>query len=254
MPIGQRRPSLPLVSVVMPVYNEGDTVGIVIDDLLSREFDEFDMELIIIESNSLDSSRQVVERYAHLPGVTVILQEIALGKGHAVRRGFQEITGDIVLIQDADLEYTIDDYPIVINPILTNQAKLVLGNRGHHGGAIREMPGEVWSSRITNFGHVIFTFIFNMVFRQRLEDPFTMYKVFRVECIEGMNFTANRFDFDWELLGKLCRRGYKPLEVPINYQARGFESGKKIRLVRDPLTWIRAALRYRFSKLDEKDS
>ena len=81
-----------------------------------------------------------------------------------------------------------------------------------------------------------------------------MYKVFRVECIEGMNFTANRFDFDWELLGKLCRRGYKPLEVPINYQARGFESGKKIRLVRDPLTWIRAALRYRFSKLDEKDS
>ena len=238
-----------LVSVIMPVYNEGDTVGTVIEDLLSRRFDSFDFELIIVESNSTDSSREIVKRYASHPRVRLILEETAHGKGHAVRQGFREASGDVILIQDADLEYEIDDYPTVVGPILRGEADVVLGNRGHHGGSIRVMPGEPWSSRFTNFGHHLFTFVFNVVYRQKLDDPFTMYKVFRSECIKDLRFTANRFDFDWELLGKLCRRGYTPIEVPITYQSRGFESGKKIRIFRDPLTWVVAAVRYRFERL-----
>lgn len=239
----------PLVSVIMPVFNEERTVGHVIDDLLERTFDAFEIELIIVESNSHDSSRLIVNRYAAHPRVKITLEDTPRGKGHAVRCGLREVQGEIIMIQDADTEYDIGDYPAVIEPILRGEASVVLGNRGHHGGSIRMMPDEPWSSRLTNFGHVIFTFIFNVLYQQRLDDPFTMYKVFRTECIDGSSFTANRFDFDWELLGKLCRRGYRPLEVPITYHSRGFDDGKKIRMFYDPITWIIAALRYRFESL-----
>ena len=249
MSVGVRRPGVPLVSVVMPVYNEGTTVGTVIEDLLTRNFPDFDIELIVVESNSLDSSREVVRRFEHQPGVKLILQEEALGKGFAVRRGFYEVSGEIILIQDADLEYTIDDYPALIKPIVDGRASVVLGVRPNSNGAMRVMPGEPWSSRITNFGHVLFTHIFNLLYGQHLQDPFTMYKVFRVECIQGLRFSAKRFDFDWELLGKLCRRGFEPLEVPVSYRSRGFRSGKKIRKVKDPVTWVVAAIKYRLCKL-----
>lgn len=240
--------------MVMPVYNERDTVNIVIDDLLSRRFAEFDIELLIVESNSVDGTRQVVERYRNREGVRVLLQERALGKGAAVRLGLEHVSGEIVLIQDADCEYDISDYPRLVLPLLSGQADIVLGNRGHHSGAIRVMPGEPWSSRVTNLGHEVFTFLFNLLYRQNLRDPFTMYKVFKTECIEGLRFTANRFDFDWELLGKICRRGYVPLEIPISYSARGFNGGKKVRFIRDPLSWIVAAIRYRLEPLGRRNS
>lgn len=234
----------------MPVYNEGSTVKSVVNDLLSRNFDSFEFELIIVESNSVDSSREIVASYLTHPSVRLILEDSARGKGHAVRRGLSEVRGEIVLIQDADLEYQIDDYPALIEPIIRRETDLVLGNRGHHGGSIRVMPGEPWSSRLTNIGHYFFTFVFNFTYRQKLQDPFTMYKVFRTECIDGLKFTADRFDFDWELLAKICRRGYVPLEVPVTYHARGFNSGKKVRLIRDPIGWILAAVRFRFCRLD----
>jgi hypothetical protein len=103
---------------------------------------------------------------------------------------------------------------------------------------------------VVNAAHWVFTFLFNVVYGCRLKDPFTMYKVFRRSCIEGMHLEANRFDFDWELVAKLIRRGYKPREIPISYESRSFESGKKVRWVRDPLTWLVALVKYRFARLD----
>jgi glycosyltransferase involved in cell wall biosynthesis len=238
----------PLVSVVMPVYNECQTVEQVIDDLLGRTFDGFDIELIIVESNSSDGTREVVRKYEPLQRVRVILQARADGKGAAVREGLLHVHGDIVLIQDADLEYDISDYPALIEPIIAGDADVVLGNRGHHDGPIRSMDDEVISSALTNFGHALFAGLFNIVYGQSLRDPFTMYKVFRVECIDGMTFSSNRFDFDWELLARLCRRGYRPLEVPVHYKARGFLDGKKVRWLRDPVSWIWAAIKYRLVK------
>ena len=100
-----------------------------------------------------------------------------------------------------------------------------------------------------NFGHLFFTRLFNVVYGTRLRDPFTMYKVFRRECLSGLTFESNRFDFDWELVGKLVRAGYLPLEIPVNYSSRSFSEGKKVSFWRDPLTWIRACLKYRFQAL-----
>lgn len=239
----------PLVSVIMPVYNEEKTVHTVIENLLSREFKLFEIELIIIESRSIDSSREIVGQFSEHPQVKILFQESAKGKGFAVREGLKLVSGDIILFQDADVEYSLDDYPALIEPIIKRESDVVLGNRNHHGGPIRVMEGEKWTSRLTNFGHLLFTAWFNFVYGQKLEDPFTMYKVFRVDCIQGLTFSANRFDFDWELLGKLCRRGFIPLEIPVSYKSRGFKEGKKVRLFKDPITWIVASVKFRFERL-----
>ena len=100
-----------------------------------------------------------------------------------------------------------------------------------------------------NAAHWVFTWFFNITYGTKLRDPFTMYKVFRSECIEGVEFVADRFDFDWELAGKLVRLGYKPIEIPVEYDARCFHGGKKVRFFRDPPTWIAACLRFRFCSL-----
>jgi hypothetical protein len=100
----------------------------------------------------------------------------------------------------------------------------------------------------------VFTWLFNVTYGTKLRDPFTMYKVFRRECIEGVEFVSDRFDFDWELAGKLVRLGYVPIEIPVEYNARSFHGGKKVRFVRDPPTWIRACLRFRFCSLPDQSS
>ena len=100
-----------------------------------------------------------------------------------------------------------------------------------------------------NLGHWIFASLVNVVYGLRLKDPFTMYKVFRSDCLEGLKFECNRFDFDYELLIKLVRKGYRPIEIPVNYRSRSFKEGKKVKVIRDPLTWLRAIMKFRFQKL-----
>lgn len=241
--------SKPLVSVIMPVYNECNTVSTVIDELLSTIFDSFRIELIIIESNSNDGTKEAIAVYEAHELVRVKWQQVPEGKGAAVRCGLEFANGEIIIFQDADLEYSISDYPRLINPIINRSTDLVLGNRGHHGGPIRNMRGEPMSSWLTNLGHKFFTKFFNIMFNQKLVDPFTMYKVFRKECISDMKFVCNRFDFDWEILAKLCRRGYVPLEVPVSYSARGFMDGKKVKWFQDPISWIVTAIRCRIESV-----
>jgi hypothetical protein len=118
-----------------------------------------------------------------------------------------------------------------------------------NGWKIRHFADQVFVSGLLNLGHVFFTSLFNIVYGQRLRDPFTMFKVFRRECLHGLTFESNRFDFDWELVGKLVRAGYTPLEIPVNYTSRSFKEGKKVTFWRDPLTWIRACFKYRFVRL-----
>jgi glycosyltransferase involved in cell wall biosynthesis len=242
---------LPLntISVVLPVYNEAPTVGVIIEKVLELDLPDIQVELIIVESNSTDGSRQIVQRYAGRQGVKVILQDAPRGKGAAVREGFEYATGDVVLIQDGDLEYRVDEYPIVLAPLLAGEADFVLGCRWAAGKAMRVFPEARMKSLVMNGAHVVFTAMFNAVYRTRLRDPFTMYKVFRRSCIDGVAFQSNRFDFDWELVAKLVRLGHIPVEVSITYEARGFDHGKKVRFFRDPLTWMVALARFRFSPL-----
>ena len=171
-----------------------------------------------------------------------------------MRAGLGIARGDIILIQDADLEYDLDDYDKLIAPIRTGERSFVLGSRhlaGQKRWKIRHFDRAAHLSYAMNVGHRCFAFFLNMVFDQRLRDPFTMYKVFRRDCIYGLRFECNRFDFDHEIVGKLVRNGYSPVEIDVKYRSRSFDEGKKISIFRDPPTWIRACLKHRFSQLRE---
>jgi hypothetical protein len=115
---------------------------------------------------------------------------------------------------------------------------------------MRQFTGQRGLSLFVNFGHRLFATLLNAVLLERMRDPFTMFKVFRRDCLYGLEFECNRFDFDFELLIKLIRKGYRPVELPVNYRSRSFAEGKKVRLFRDPLTWLKAFVRLRFVKID----
>jgi Glycosyl transferase family 2 len=243
-----------VLSVVMPVYNEKATYRDVMERLLSKRIQGVDIEICVVESNSKDGSRDDVLSYQEHPSVNILLEDKPSGKGHAVRAGLAMARGDIILIQDADLEYDLDDYEKLIAPIRAGEASFILGSR-HPAGEklwqIREFDGALHVADVMNVGHLFFTWLINTVFGQNLRDPFTMYKVFRRDCIYGLRFDCNRFDFDHELVGKLVRNGFNPVEIDVSYHCRSFAEGKKISIFGDPPTWVRACLKHRFSQLRE---
>lgn len=238
------------LSVIMPAFNEASTIKSGIEKVLSKKLHDMDVDLILVESNSKDGTKEIVLQYADHPRVTIIFEDEARGKGHAVRAGLKKATGDFILIQDADDEYDIDDYDALIEPLRDGREAFVLGTR-HGGGAwkMRKFADQPFRAFVLNCGHWIFTTLVNVFYGVWLRDPFTMYKVFRRDCIDGINFECNRFDFDYELLIKLIRRGFKPLEIPVNYRSRSFLQGKKVRIFADPLTWIKAIVKFRFTKV-----
>ena len=239
------------VSVVIPVFNEIATVRQALDALVAKEIPGYSFQLIIVESNSSDGSREVVLAHKDVPKVTVILEDKPRGKGHAVRAGLAAAKGDIIMIQDADLEYDLNDYQKLLDPIVAGKADFVLGSRHSDDGgwAIRKFTDQKVHAVILNLAHWTFTLMINAALGVWLGDPFTMYKVFRRKCLDGLRLECNRFDFDWELLIKLVRKGYKPIEIPVSYTSRSFKEGKKVSMFRDPLTWMWALLKYRFQPL-----
>ena len=252
------------VSIVIPVFNEANTVI----DLLTRVFEQpvpspFKKEIIVVESNSTDGTRQKVQAFISstlsdrqnqkwiFEEATLVLQEFPQGKGSAVQEGFCAATGDVILIQDGDLEYDVADYPALLEPFLSDQADLVLGSRHLSSTTwkIRKFEKDRCRAYLLNVGSVFFHGLFNLVYKTKLTDPTTMFKVFLRSLIANMNFTSNRFDFDFELLGKLIRVGARVIEIPVTYTSRGFSDGKKIRIFRDPPLWLWAIFKHRFSKL-----
>jgi 2-polyprenyl-3-methyl-5-hydroxy-6-metoxy-1,4-benzoquinol methylase len=245
-----RRAEKPLLSIVVPAYNERATVATVLDALAAKNIPGLDKEIIVVESNSTDGTRDIVKGYASNPEFRLILEDAPRGKGAATRAGLAAARGDIVLIQDADLEYDLADYELLLEPIVAGREAFVLGAR-HGGGGwkIRNFTDQPFHSFVLNGAHWGFTLLINVALGIWLRDPFTMYKVFRRDCLHGLTFECNRFDFDWELLIKLVRRGYRPIEMPVNYRSRSFKEGKKIRMIADPLTWLAALVKHRFSRL-----
>jgi len=238
------------LSVIVPIYNEAATVGVALDAILAKEIPGWTLQIIMIESNSTDGTRDIVKTYASHPRVTLILEDKARGKGHAVRAGLAQAKGDVIIIQDADLEYDLDDYDVLLAPIAAGRQSFVLGSRHGEGGwAIRKFSDQPLQALVLNLAHWVFTLMINLSLFIWLKDPFTMYKVFRRECLDGLTFTCNRFDFDWELLIKLIRKGHRPIEIPISYTSRSFKEGKKISMFRDPLTWMVAWAKSRFGPL-----
>ncbi len=244
----QRR-ARPLLSIIVPVYNERDTFKLVMDRLLAKALPSVDREIIVVESNSSDGTREDVLFYRDVAGVHVILQDRARGKGNAVRAGLEHASGDFILIQDADLEYDLDDYERLLDPLIHYRTAWVLGTRHGSAWSMRQFTDSRWLALFMNTGHIFFTFLLNILTGQQLSDPFTMYKVFRRDCIHDLVFEEDRFAFDWELVIKLLRKGYRPIEIPVRYRSRSFRQGKKVHLLRDPARWLWVAFKYRFSPL-----
>ena len=252
----EQPPSRPKLSIIMPVFNEALTFRDTFDRVYRERVAQTDREIVIVESNSTDGSRRLVREVEHLPEVRVIYEDRPQGKGHAVRAAIEASTGDFVLIQDADSEYDVADYDIVLGPLLNLSATFVLGSR-HMGGRtwkIRQFTNQRLLAYVMNLAHESFTALANSLYGSDMRDPTTMYKAFRRDAYEGIRFTRNRFDFDWELVCKLVRRGHIPIEVPVNYKSRSYAEGKKVRFFRDPLTWLETIVTCRFESLRRDDA
>ena len=235
------------LSIVFPCFNEARYVAQVLDAVLAKQL-RIPKELIIVESNSTDGTRDIVQRYASHPEVKLILEDRPQGKGHAVRSGLAAVTGSIVLIQDADFEYDIDDYDSLLEPILQRRTAFVLGSRtlGLDSWKVRRFEGTAVKRALLNLGQYVFATTFNALYQKRCTDVNTMFKVFRTECLQGLDLESDGFDLDIELACKLVMNGNSPIEVPVNYVARGFEEGKKISFTRDAVPSYAALWRYRF--------
>jgi glycosyltransferase involved in cell wall biosynthesis len=226
-------PTNPLLSVVMPVYNERTTIDEIIRRVLAVPLR---IELIVVDDGSKDGSSELLDALQRELGFMLVHQANA-GKGAALRRAFREVTGDLVVIQDADLEYSPEEFPQLIELIVQGKADVVYGSRflGRH--------------RAFMFAHYIgnkfVTFATNLLYNTMLTDMETCYKAMKVDVIRSMTLKSNGFGIEPELTAKIFKRGYRVYEVPITYAGRGYEQGKKITW-RAGFTALWVLLKYRF--------
>lgn len=225
----------PLLSVVMPVYNERETI----EEIIRRVHAvPVRTELIVVDDGSSDGTREILARLQAELGFRLLLQERNRGKGAALRRGFAEVGGDLVVIQDADLEYSPEEYPQLIELICAGRADVVYGSRflGRH--------------RVFMFSHYlgnrIVTLLTNVLYNTMLTDMETCYKVMRAEIARGLDLKSNGFGIEPEITAKVFKRGYRVYEIPITYDGRGYEQGKKITW-RDGVVALWVLLKFRFT-------
>src|SRR5262245_47853005 len=224
------------LSVVMPVYNEARTIAAVIERVLKAPVD-MPKQVIVVDDASTDGTRRLPENRTS-GEIQVVLHPMNRGKGAAIRTGIAEARGEIVLIQDADLEYDPRDYPLLLEPILEDQADVVFGNRFHGG-----------PHRVLYFWHYaanrMLTFVTNVLTGLNLSDMEVGYKVFRAEVLRRISLKSDRFGFEPEITIKVARLGVRIYEVPIRYYGRTYAEGKKITW-RDGVAAIGHIIRHRF--------
>jgi glycosyltransferase involved in cell wall biosynthesis len=226
----------PLLSVVMPVYNERTTIDEITRRVLAIPVR---VELIVVDDASSDGTRDILTALAQTRPFKLVLQPSNQGKGAALRRGFEEVTGDLVVIQDADLEYSPEELPQLIALICEGRADVVYGSRflGRH--------------RVFLFTHYagnrFLTLVTNVLYNTMLSDMETCYKVMRTSVLRSMILRSNGFGIEPELTAKIFKRHYRVYEVPITYDGRGYEDGKKITW-RDGFVALWVLLKYRFTE------
>ena len=226
----------PLLSVVMPVFNERATIDEIIRRVLAVPVRT---QLIVVDDCSTDGTRDILSALERELGFTLLLRPVNRGKGAALRAGFEVVKGDLVVIQDADLEYSPEEFPQLIELICQGRADVVYGSRflGRH--------------RVFLFTHYlgnrVLTLLTNVLYNTMLTDMETCYKVMRVDVLRSMALRSNGFGIEPELTAKIFKRGYRVYEIPITYDGRGYADGKKIGW-RDGVVALWVLLRYRFSE------
>ena len=223
------------LSIVIPVYNESETICEVV-----RRVEQVsgDKEIIIVDDGSTDGTRDLLERYKKREGFEVIFQPKNKGKGAALRAGFEIAKGEVIIIQDADLEYNPEDYPALLAPIFDKRADVVYGSR-FLGGPHRVL--FFWHY----LGNVFLTTLSNMFTNVNLSDMETGYKVFRRKILESITLKSNRFGFEPEFTCKVARKNFVIYEVPISYSGRDYSAGKKINW-KDGVAALWFIFRFRF--------
>lgn len=223
------------LSVIIPVYNEVESIKKIIQRV---EDTNLAWEIVIVDDDSQDGTRDILKDLDGKDNLHIVLHEENQGKGAAVRTGISASKGDVLLIQDADLEYDPRDYPTLLQPLEEGIADVVYGSRFLGG-----------PRRVVMFWHMVanhlLTFMTNILYNTILSDMETGYKVFRREVIEGMPLHAKRFDFEPEFTAKVLKRKYRIYEVPISFNPRDYSQGKKIKL-KDAFEAVWTLLKYRF--------
>ena len=223
------------LSVIIPIYNEVESIR----EIVKRVQDtKLTWEIVLVDDGSIDGTRDLLKEMDGKHNVRIILKDKNEGKGSAVRAGLTSAKGDVLLIQDADLEYDPRDYPTLLKPLEEGIADVVYGSRFLGG-----------PRRVVMFWHMVanhmLTFMTNILYNTILSDMETGYKVFRREVIDGMPLHAKRFDFEPEFTAKVLKRKYRIFEVPISFNPRDYSQGKKIKL-KDAFEAVWTLLKYRF--------
>ena len=223
------------LSIIIPIYNEVESIR----EIVNRVQDtKLAWEIVLVDDGSMDGTRDLLKELDGKNNVRVILKDKNEGKGSAVRTGIEAAKGDVLLIQDADLEYDPRDYPTLLKPLKEGIADVVYGSRFLGG-----------PRRVVMFWHMVanymLTFMTNILYNTILSDMETGYKVFRKEVVEGMTIHAKRFDFEPEFTAKILKRKYRIFEVPITFNPRDYSQGKKIKL-KDAFEAVWTLLKYRF--------
>lgn len=228
-----------LLSIIMPVYNEQSTIKKILNKVVNAKVKGIEKEIIIVDDFSSDGTRDVLKGLKNSQ-IKIFFHEKNMGKGSAIRTGMEYTTGDIMLIQDADLEYNPEEYEKLLEPILKGNADVVYGTRlSYIKLHIREM-------NLVHFaGNVFLTRFTNMLYGSKLTDMETGYKVFKRSALSGLKLKSSRFDFEPEITAKILKKGIRIQEVPITFNARAFSEGKKI-TVFDGLKAAYCLIKYRF--------
>ncbi len=228
------------LSVIIPAYNESRTIEQAIKKIVSVILPAgINKDIILINDGSTDSTIEILSKYAGNPEIRIFNRNITMGKGSAVRLGIEKSRGDIILIQDADLEYSPEDYPGLIEPIIQNRTAIVYGSR--FKGNIKNM------TLVNRIANLLSNLTLNFFFKTQITDVNTCYKVFKKDALRGLEIVSGGFQFDTEITAKFLKRNYKIIEVPINYSARLKSEGRK-------MNWLKAIemyfglIRYRFKE------